>query len=190
MRVCTIDGCDSKHEAKGFCDKHYQKFKKYGDPLKVVKPTANMDVLGRFYHYANKSVGCWEWSGEIDKYGYGKIFDNGKRKLSHRFSYELHFGVFDFSLYVLHKCDNPRCVNPDHLFLGTAKDNYDDAKSKNRHSHGGMHGNSKATKEDVLFIRSSRLSLRKLSDILNLDSSTISAIRRFKTWKHVKDHAT
>jgi len=92
-------------------------------------------IKNRFY--ANVLLpderGCMIWSGYKNKQGYGHLrgFDE-KMILAHRFSYALHFGPFDSSLCVLHHCDNPSCVSPEHLFLGTRKDNMQDCSRKGR----------------------------------------------------------
>lgn len=77
---------------------------------------------------------CWEWGRSIGNHGYGFCYDKkvGKVTVAHRISYELHFGKIPKGLCVLHKCDNRSCVNPKHLFLGTAKDNALDKINKGR----------------------------------------------------------
>lgn len=75
---------------------------------------------------------CWVWTAACDRYGYGQFAVAGRRLGAHRVSYVLHFGEIPAGLWVLHRCDNPRCVNPGHLFLGTAKDNTRDAMQKGR----------------------------------------------------------
>lgn len=77
--------------------------------------------------------GCWEWIGAIrGKCGYGALKINGKTVSAHRYSYELHKGPILNGLFVCHSCDNKKCINPDHLFLGTNSDNMKDAYQKNR----------------------------------------------------------
>lgn len=85
--------------------------------------------------------GCWEWTACLDKYGYGEFRFEGKTKRAHRVSWILKHGSIDDSLFICHKCDNPKCVNPDHLFLGTRLDNQRDMSKKNR----GRNQNSNRT---------------------------------------------
>ena len=78
--------------------------------------------------------GCWEWFGNLDTKGYGQITIDKRKFSTHRVSYTLNKGEIKNNLYVLHTCDNPKCLNPEHLFLGTQKDNIHDMISKNRNS--------------------------------------------------------
>jgi hypothetical protein len=84
-------------------------------------------------------TGCWEWYGALNNYGYCSIRVNRIRVGAHRVSYETYVGKIPTSLHVLHKCDNPSCVNPDHLFLGTQADNMRDKTSKGRTPSGPAH---------------------------------------------------
>lgn len=90
-------------------------------------------VEQRFWKYVDKKSNneCWNWIGACCR-GYGLIRINRKNILSHRFSWGIHFGRIPEGLCVLHECDNRRCVNPNHLFLGTNQDNVDDKVNKNR----------------------------------------------------------
>lgn len=87
----------------------------------------------RFWEKVSKSNGCWIFSASPNREnGYGRIWFNRKHHFAHRISYEMHFGKIPKDKLVLHKCDNPPCVNPDHLFLGTDKDNTHDCIAKGR----------------------------------------------------------
>ena len=90
----------------------------------------------RFWSKVDKTHGCWNWTGYRDDSGYGVVRFGGSARRSHRVSYEIHFGEFDKELKVLHRCDNPSCVNPDHLFLGTHAANMVDMVEKKRHGAG------------------------------------------------------
>jgi len=159
----------------------------------AIKPTPLHD---RFWKYVQKSDGCWLWTGATTNGGYG-VIQSGPRPArivrAHRLSYEMHFGPFDESLDVCHRCDNPRCVRPDHLFVGTAKTNVADMVAKGRASSGGVrgerHGRAKLTEAQVLAIRaayaSGTTSQRQLARDYAVDRGTIRFIVMRKHWTHV-----
>ena len=102
--------------------------------------------IDRFWSKIDKTPnpnGCWIWIAGKDKDGYGFFKLNGKTIRAHRFSYEIHYGKIPNGLNVLHHCDNPTCIRPHHLFLGTCQDNSNDMKIKNRQAKGSKHGSIK-----------------------------------------------
>ena len=89
----------------------------------------------KFWARVEKGPDCWQWLGAISTWGYGFFRVDGKTRHAHRVSWEMHNGPIPEGLWVLHHCDNPPCVNPDHLFLGTAKTNVADMIAKGRRGH-------------------------------------------------------
>jgi len=88
-------------------------------------------------------------------------------------------------MYVLHRCDIPSCVNPDHLFVGTQQDNVDDMVAKGRNTKGETVGNSRLTEKDVLAIRASSASGAELAKTMGFSEGTVSMVRNKKIWKHI-----
>lgn len=94
--------------------------------------TCKLNIVARFWARVHKSDGCWEWQGTIT-HGYGALtFGSSRNERAHRISWQITHGPIPDGLLVCHKCDNPRCVRPDHLFLGTPKDNTQDMMHKGR----------------------------------------------------------
>ncbi len=131
--------------------------------------------------------GCWIWVGGEFNNGYGWFSVNGKKKLAHRVSYELYIGNIPDQLHVLHRCDTPLCVNPDHLFVGTNADNMVDKKNKNRCSklHGEDNPAAKLTYLQVEEIKKSRKTHASLALRYDVNESTIARARSGKTWSNV-----
>lgn len=136
---------------------------------------------------------CWIWKGSKRKSGYGKFYLNGKRVAAHRVSFWINNGCFDSELDVLHSCDNPSCVNPAHLWTGTAKDNINDMMRKQRGNHrkGEDHATAILTERDVIRIRwirkNEKKTLKELSVAFGVSTSAISHIVKERHWKHLLD---
>ena len=140
MRLCSVYRCGVKHFGRGFCHTHYNRFIKHGSPLSDKPITWRLGLHERLDCYTNKSGDCWEWTGAKTK-GYGVLEFDGVRWYAHRLSwirFNGEIGTFNsfHGICVLHKCDNPGCVNPNHLFLGTHQDNMDDRGNKGRTAKG------------------------------------------------------
>lgn len=95
--------------------------------------TTKFNVEKRFWEKVDKTNSCWNWIGSfLKKTGHGQFQTENGMDYAHRFSWKLHFGEIPKGMFVLHKCDNGKCVNPNHLFLGTQKDNMVDMTQKGR----------------------------------------------------------
>jgi len=141
--------------------------------------------------------GCWAWTAATDDHGYGILRIEGKNVRAHRVSWELHVGPIPDGLRVLHRCDNPPCTNPNHLFCGTMKDNTQDMLAKQRNGavvhperilRGSRIGNAKLNEKKVAEIKRKIIAGMGNTEIApeyGVDHSTISLIRRGIWWRHV-----
>ena len=145
----------------------------------------------RFWAKVKKTTNCWEWTGALFGNGYGHLQANHKNSLAHKISWEIHNGEIPKGLLVLHKCDNKKCIRPDHLFLGTHVDNMQDMLRKERGNKpkGEKIGISKLTGSQIRTIKTLKkngnLSQQKIAEVFNVAQSTISHIVNGRTWKHI-----
>ncbi|RPI85131.1 MAG: hypothetical protein EHM34_00045 [Nitrosopumilales archaeon] len=137
-----------------------------------------------------KDNGCWEWKGAKHRQGYGNIGYKRKVCLAHRISWKLFRGDLRDDILVLHKCDNPPCINPDHLFLGSDRDNVLDSISKGRfyRAKGKDHYFSRFSNEQIKEIRKlseSGITYDKIAKLFDSHKATICHIVKRKSWKHL-----
>lgn len=157
-------------------------------PVKTVltlTPYQPLSDKGRFTQSYEQTNSCWNWTGSLDRYGYGKFKIGQHTYKAHRYSYQQYYGDFDEKLHVLHRCDNPCCVNPNHLFLGTNRDNVADRTAKNRHGV-ATRRLTESEKQSICF-ESQKFSTRRLADQYNVHISTIRRILknpRYSRFKH------
>lgn len=134
-------------------------------------------------------TGCLEWQGQLNENGYGQVSlhigDRWVRFYTHRAAYFIDSGVDPADLCVLHRCDNRRCCEREHLFLGTRGDNHADMRQKGRAPRGETHGRCKLTTTDVLEIRASGAKGRDLARSFGVSPAQISRIRMAKKWTHI-----
>lgn len=134
---------------------------------------------------------CWKWLGDIRQNGYGRFWLGDKSVPAHRYSYEIHVGQVLAGVLVLHKCDNPECTNPDHLFLGTQQDNINDKVKKGRlqNQNGENNPGAKLTEKDVIEIRrlysTGNYLQREIAAMFNMPLSSINQVIKMKRWKHL-----
>lgn len=133
---------------------------------------------------------CWIWKGNKSPQGYGFIVTDQKMYRSHRVCYELCNGPIPKGMYVCHRCDNPQCVNPSHLWLGTpAENNRDRAnKKRNNHTFGELHPSAKINSADVVEIRKMAeqgVRQRDIATLYGITQHSVWSIIHRKTWQHV-----
>lgn len=182
--------CDAKAVAQGYCNKHYHKAISAGI-IAVQKPKRRtpkglpLNVRLDMNSELNAETGCIEWTGYKTDLGYGMIGISKKIEPAYRVAFALRNGPIPDGLDVLHRCDNPPCINPDHLFLGTQRDNVADMVTKQRHAKGEMKYNAKLTNEQIPRIRSDTRFNREIAADYGVDPTVISRIKRGLGWKHV-----
>lgn len=167
-----------------------------------------LPLKDRFWHKVDKSNedGCWTWMGNKNQRGYGMLWISDApavKRLAHRISWELHNGAIPHGLGVLHKCDNPPCVNPAHLFIGTFRENMKDKVAKERHARGIKTPNHILTDDQVREIRKryelrdkrarrnylgdqDKNGARSLAGEYGVSQWTIFDVVSRRRWKHVE----
>lgn len=145
--------------------------------------------LQRLLAKVEKTDTCWLWTAARDKKGYGFFKLAGKQTKAHRASWVLHHGEIPDGLWVLHKCDNPRCVNPDHLFLGTLLDNHHDMDSKHRRViiRGEKSNLAKLTKSQALAIIKATGTQQSIAEKFGIARTTVSRIKSGVRWPQLQE---
>lgn len=169
---------------------------------------SEIDRINRFWKKVDKSGNCWIWTGDRTSKGYGRISKDGVRIGTHRYSWLIHNGTIPKGLCVCHTCDNPPCVNPDHLWLGTNLENQQDMTKKGRRvinmvglhsfegrklqlenvSRGERHIRSKFTNNKIYEVRAlweTGYTINGLARTYGVAVNTMNSILKRKTWKHI-----
>lgn len=168
-------------------------------PDHMPPPTVRLRIFerpkgGLLDRMLNKCVadnsGCWIWLGAKCAQGYGNMWSGSRYEKAHRVSYRLLVGSIPGGMFVCHSCDRPSCINPEHLWLGTARDNIADAISKGRYRNGSAHGerngSAKLSADEVREIRETPKkygSGRVLAARFGVTESTICEIRSGRSWR-------
>lgn len=199
LENCSFPGCKNRKHSKGLCSAHYAQ-QRVGKTLKPLQlQNHGLSEVDRFMRWIGKQPnGCWTWLGSIkhrrnrpQSEWHGQWRNAaGQIELTSRAAWRLLVGPIPSRAFVLHKCDVPRCCNPEHLYLGTQADNVRDMwereRAKPRALEGVKHGGAKANDEIVRDIRASKESTAILAAKHGLSRATVHDIRLRNTWKHVK----
>jgi hypothetical protein len=151
-----------------------------------------LSATERFDLQVKLTDGCWLWAASTDKDGYGifrGIYEGVTHTKAHRYSWELHNKQhIPPKMLICHKCDNPRCVNPDHLFLGTVGDNMRDKIAKNRHNipKGELAPKAILKESDVLLILADPRPYAQIAADYNVAATTIGSIKSRHSWAHLE----
>lgn len=150
-------------------------------------------IIPRFEKFVSKTDGCWRWAATVDRRGYGKFAVFGSPRAAHQVSWVLYRGYLPEGQFVLHRCDNPSCVNPDHLFLGTHTDNMRDMRAKGRGPN--RRGENSATailsEQQVLAVYSRAWAGERPIDLAReygVGPTTISGIKHGENWAYLTGH--
>lgn len=188
-RTCSVEECTKPHYAHSFCAMHNYRFKKHGDPNKVERLRGG-DPMIRFAAM-NKLMpnGCHEWQGARFYKKYGSFSFNGAQVKATRWLWERVNGPIPKDWVVRHKCDNPPCVNIDHLEIGTRKDNGNDMVVRGRSLKGERNFRAKLTEADVVEIKAELASgvptYKEIALKYGVSHTLIRHIEAGRRWQHV-----
>lgn len=184
MKLCSIDGCEKPMKSKGMCEMHYYRMRRNGAIYYKKSTSKKIEI-------EVKENGCIECISHYKlSTGYYLMALNYQRKSIHRHVYEEMFGEIPDGLVVRHKCDNRGCINPEHMELGTSKDNSQDMVKHGRSLKGVKNPNAILTEDDVTEIRSlsnqgfKRKEICKMFGLKNVD--TVTSIKYGHSWSHVQ----
>lgn len=190
-RECRMDGCEKRARCQELCDMHYTRERRHGDPAAIMNADRTLDIADRLERvgWTVKESGCWEFAGPL-RHGYGQISIRGNRsEIASRAAYMAWVGEIGEGLFVCHSCDNPPCINPAHLFLGSHDDNMRDCKAKMRHRYGERQWMAILTESQAVEVRdlyaTGAYTQKDLGRMFGVGQTTISAVTRKVNWRHI-----
>lgn len=189
MRVCDIEGCGNPHNSHGLCTTHGRRQRLYGSPYVTrMRPTGqSLEEAFRWYMPDDPPTeGCWEWQGPMGG-TYGTIHAEGGSYGAHVAAHMLFIGEVPKGSVVRHDCDNPRCVQPKHLRVGTHADNQADKVERNRQAKGQRVNTARLTEDDVRDILKRRSEgPTALATEYGITKAAVGHILTGRNWRHVE----
>ena len=186
MTECSIDGCSKKAASRGWCQMHYRRWTKHGNPSITLAPVGSLE--DRLRARSVRQGDCLVWTGKVTPKGYGDLSFEGERTRAHRWAYRAWVGPIPEGAKILHSCDNPPCIEPTHLRPGTDAENMQDALDRNRRPVGPLNYNAVLTEGQVVEIlrrHSDGEGVRPLAREFQVTTGAIGGIVYGKTWRHV-----
>lgn len=191
IKICSVETCSKKMYCNGLCQTHnlrWRKYKSFTVPNRVMGEgeTFAEKFWSRVAVTANPEK-CWNWFGTIERSGYGRAMFEGRNAATHRIAFALHNGYMPVN-FVLHSCDNRKCVNPNHLREGTHQENMDDMVKRNRSPKGERHPLCILNEEKVREIRcllAEGQTQESIAKMFGVNRGSIAGIARNIIWKHV-----
>lgn len=192
MKVCKIAGCGGRVKARGWCKKHYERWRSHGDPLGGGTPRGDcLRFLQDNKDYCGEECLIWPYSGNGT--GYGKVRNRGVRKYAHVVMLEMTAGPKPTPKHeAAHSCGNRSCVNPQHLRWATPSENQRDRLLHGTHSRGERNSQAKLTAEQVLEILElikEGMAYREIGRLYGVDQAQVSRIKTGGAWAHLADKA-
>lgn len=190
--TCSIVECPKPSKKRGWCEMHYNRWRRHGDPHVTLHPTEATVAAVLAHHMRGPAPDqdtCWLWPHTIADTGYGTFVHKGTRYGAHRVSYEVHNGPIPDGMCVRHTCDVRACINPAHLIVGTQAQNIGDMVARDRHCPGIRNGQAKLTEEQVTEIRDryarGGITQYQLAEEYSIGQGSVSRIVRGVRWTHV-----
>jgi hypothetical protein len=183
-KTCRIHGCSGSVYGDGLCSMHWQRIRltgRYDKKGHIEKIFENIEI--------DSNTGCWNYTGRLNGDGYG-VVRVGKLANArvHRILYEFYYDKIPNGLVGCHVCDNRRCCNPNHIFIGTLSDNVHDAVSKGRHARGESVARSKFTREEIIAIRNDPRHREVVASEYGTSKTYVNELKsRRRAWKWLED---